>query len=143
MNDPGIAMEVTSDPALLGAVRGAVRCYLTANGFSSERADEVVLAVDEACANTIRHAYGGQKNRVFRLAMRTTKRWLEVEVRDGGKPAPRDKIGRKGLPKISDEKEVAPGGLGVQLMYEVFDKVEFSPGKTRGNCVTLRLKRPR
>ncbi|MDP7638916.1 MAG: ATP-binding protein [Candidatus Hydrogenedentes bacterium] len=142
MKEPGITMEVSADPALLGAVRGAVSCYLDANGFSQERTSEVVLAVDEACANAIRHAYRGQKDRTFRLAMRATKRWLELEVRDGGKPAPQDKIVRKGLPEISDEKETMPGGLGIQLMYEVFDKVVFCPGKTRGNCVTLRLKRP-
>lgn len=142
MNGPGITMEVTSDPALLAAVRGAVRCYLISAGFPKERVNEVVLAVDEACANTIRHAYRGQKNRTFRLAMRTTKRWLELEVRDGGKPAPRDKIVRKGLPEVSNDQEITPGGLGVQLIYEVFDRVDFCPGKTRGNCVTMRLKRP-
>jgi anti-sigma regulatory factor (Ser/Thr protein kinase) len=142
MNKPGIAMEVSSDPALLGVVRGAVRCFLDAYGIPDERTAEAVLAVDEACANAIRHAYGGQKDRKFRLAMRTTERWLELEVRDSGKPAPRDKIVQKGLPEISDHSEITPGGLGVQLMYKVFDKVDFCPGKTRGNCVTLRLKRP-
>jgi anti-sigma regulatory factor (Ser/Thr protein kinase) len=74
--------------------------------------------------------------------MRTTERGQEREVRDSGKPAPRDKIVQKGLPEISDHSEITPGGLGVQLMYKVFDKVDFCPGKTRGNCVTLRLKRP-
>ena len=142
MSDPGITMEVSSDPALLGAVRGAVRCYFDAYGIPKERADELVLAVDEACANAIRHAYSGQKNRTFRLAMRTTKRWIEFEVRDGGKPAPREKIAQKGLPEVSDSQEITPGGLGIQLMYEVFDKVDICPGKTRGNCVTLSLKRP-
>ncbi len=37
--------------------------------------------------------------------------------------------------------EVVPGGLGVKLIYEVFDEVRFCPGTTSGNCVTMRLQR--
>ena len=34
-----------------------------------------------------------------------------------------------------------PGGLGIQLIHEVFDEVDFCPGEGGGNCVTMKLKR--
>jgi hypothetical protein len=41
-------------------------------------------------------------------------------------------------PEIDD---LQPGGLGVRLIHEVFDEVHFCPGESRGNCVTMRLRR--
>ena len=95
MKEPGITMEVSADPALLGAVRGAVSCYLDANGFSQERTSEVVLAVDEACANAIRHAYRGQKDRTFRLAMRAMGASRPPKTRSCGKAFPRFPMKRR------------------------------------------------
>ncbi|NIP90019.1 MAG: ATP-binding protein, partial [Gammaproteobacteria bacterium] len=49
-------LEIAAHPRLLSTVRGMVRSYLAEAGFARERTDEVVLGVDEACTNAIRHA---------------------------------------------------------------------------------------
>ena len=38
--------------------------------------------------------------------------------------------------------EPAPGGLGVQLIYAVCDKVEIEPANPEGNRVSMSVKRP-
>jgi len=133
-------LDLAANPRLLNPVRALVRSYLLANGFPPEQADLVVLAVDEACANSIRHSYGGQEGRIV-LTLRKSSEHLEFILRDEGVPAEPDKCVKKESPP-PDIESLRPGGLGVQLMHRVFDEVRFEPGSNRGNCVTMRLRRP-
>jgi anti-sigma regulatory factor (Ser/Thr protein kinase) len=137
-----LKLELTSDARLLGAVRGLIRGYLGSRGLERERIQEVVLAVDEACANAIRHSYGGQIGGAVTLTLRTDdEEWAEVCLEDHGEPVALERVARKTLepPTLETAK---PGGLGVQLMYAVFDEVEFRPGNETGNCVIMRLRLP-
>ena len=144
MSRQDIAIEVASDPRLLHLVRNLVRGYLEEAGFSRERADEVVLGVDEACTNAIRHSCGGNPNDSFRVSSRIVGQWLEIQLEDSGEPAPPEAIGQGAAPPIpTDAESLRPGGLGVHLIHQVFDEVEFCPGPTRGNCVTMKLRLPK
>jgi len=136
-----LRLEIRSDPRLLEAVRALVRAYLSGFGFSGDRCDEIVLAVDEACTNAIRHAYGGRTDQTIDLAMQSDADWITLELRDTGRPAPAARVRRRDVPP-PDTKRLKPGGLGVQLIYRVFDEATFSPGRQQGNCVRMRLKRP-
>lgn len=142
MSSVDLALDVAADPRLLTSVRGMIRSYVGSFGFANERADEIVLAVDEACSNAIRHAYGGPCDKLYHLTMRSTKLWVEIELRDGGKPTPAKALEIVKDMTPSDIDSIVPGGLGIPLIFGVFDKVEFQPGKTRGNCVTMKLRRP-
>jgi len=143
MNPREILIEVAADPKLLGTIRGMVRSYLAEAGFDRERTDEVVLGVDEACTNAIRHGCRGCEDMTFRIAFRADDDWLEIELVDSGDPAPPEAFARKPRTPPSDPSMIQPGGLGVYLIYEVFDEVSFISGPDIGNCVTMRLKRPR
>ncbi len=135
-----IRLEVRSDPRLLASVRGLVRVWLEGHGVAPERVDQLVLAVDEACANAIRHAYRGRSDRMVELALRSNAEELRVEVCDRGATAPAERLGERALvPPHPDE--LCPGGLGVQLIHRAFDEVRFSPGSPCGNQVTMRLFR--
>jgi serine/threonine-protein kinase RsbW len=136
-----LRLSVRSDPRLLGSIRGLVRGWVEAFDLDRERSDEVVLAIDEACTNAIRHSYGGRCDRVVELNLRSTEEHLELEVCDHGDPCPPERLVRRPLQPPSPG-ELRPGGLGVQLIYLVFDEVEFRSGKDRGNRVIMRLRRP-
>jgi serine/threonine-protein kinase RsbW len=134
-------LELRTDPRLLRSLRSLVSCYLDSFGFPENRCQEAVLAVDEACTNSIRHAYQGCGDRMMELTLLSDDLEVEIRVCDGGTPAKAEKIARRDL-SAPDVSQLRPGGLGVQLMYEVFDEVVFEPGTEQGNCVILRLKRP-
>ncbi len=134
-------IELRSEPRLLHSIRGLVWRYVHGAGFSDDRTDEVVLAVDEACTNSMRHAYRHRVDRTVWLRLSSSEHALEIEVRDDGEPAPAECLQRKEL-LPPDPDDLRPGGLGVQLIYRVFDEVEFSPGSERGNRVRMWLKRP-
>lgn len=136
-----LRLEIRSDPRLLEAVRALVRAYLAGFGYSRGRCDEIVLAVDEACTNAIRHAYSGHSDQTLELAIQSDDDWITLELRDSGCPAPAARVRRRDTPP-PDAKHLKPGGLGVQLIYRVFDEATFSPGQREGNCVRMRLKRP-
>ena len=137
-----IRMEVRSDPRLLGSVRNAVRGWIEAHDIGPEAVDDIVLAIDDACSNAIRHSYEGRCEHIVELTLRAEETCLEIEVCDHGIPCPHDRVQRRSL-ETPDAEDLQPGGLGVQLMYEVFDDVRFSSPEGGGNCVLMRLNRPK
>ena len=139
--DEDIRLTVRSEPRLLASIRCLVRGWVERHGIAKDLVNQVVLAIDEACSNAIRHAYEGRGDEVMELALRSTPEHLEIVLCDCGVPCSADKSARRRVEAPSTEN-LCPGGIGVQLIYEVFDEVEFRPGKTCGNCVTMRLKRP-
>ena len=141
MKRKDLQISVRSDPKLLACIRALLRRYLECLAVSQGRAEEIVLAVDEACANAIRHAYGGRRNKTLELTVRSDRSLIEIELRDEGTPAPADRVAPKRL-GVSDPETLTPGGLGIPLIYQVFDEVSFAPGEKRGNRVTTRVKRP-
>jgi anti-sigma regulatory factor (Ser/Thr protein kinase) len=137
---PDLQLVAQSNPRWLQAIRGLVRSYLNNFEFDPERVDNIVLALDEACANVIRHSYEGKPDQPMRLALLSNKSAVTFRLEDDGITAPADKV-KPCAPENPDRKNLRPGGLGVQLMYSVFDHVEFCPGKNAGNCVTMRVNR--
>lgn len=131
-------MAVRSDARWLCAVRRLVRGYLEALGVDAPCAEDVVLAVDEACANSIRHSYGGQDDGLLELELHSDEDAIVIELRDHGQTAPAERVARKAA---SATGVLRPGGLGVPLMYAVFDKVEFIPETPQGNRVVMSLRR--
>ena len=136
--DKDMHLTVRSDPRFLGTIRRMVRGWLEACDIGESTAASVVLAIDEACSNVIRHSYEGRSDQSLEISLHSEPEYLQFQISDHGEPCPPECVTRKPLdtPEIED---LQPGGLGVQLIYEVFDEVEFCPGAERGNCITLRL----
>lgn len=87
------------------------------------------MALDEACTNIIRHAHEGFVKPV-RLEMRWLRNRLRFVLRDYGRPFHQQKIPAK------DIQVATLGGLGVFIIQEVFDRVDYSP-QVRGTRLTL------
>jgi anti-sigma regulatory factor (Ser/Thr protein kinase) len=135
-----LRLRISSDPRLLAVARGVLQTWMEILGLEVDRRAEVVLAVDEACANAIRHAYRGREDGVVEMVLGLTPEWIEIIVSDEGTPCPEECSEFKPIERPEDH-ELVPGGLGVKLIHEVFDEVRFCPGTSRGNCVTMRLRR--
>jgi sigma-B regulation protein RsbU (phosphoserine phosphatase) len=92
------------------------------------------VAVDEACANIIRHAYGGRTDGDIRLACSVEDDRIEFTLTDRGR-APQD-VAR--LQPRSVE-EVRPGGLGMHLIRSVMDEVRFRFGEGENQLQLTKL----
>lgn len=138
MKPKDVTLELNSDPELLCVVRDAVRSYLKCFDVSEDRILEVVLAVDEVCSNSIRHAYQGQSGHIYSLSMTAISDWFEFIVRDDGIPAPARAFVEKPAPVTLDD--VTIGGYGIQIVRQVCDEVKFETREPRGNLVTVKVK---
>lgn len=107
-----------SDPRLLKTIRGVVGEMAMLSGFAQDEVQFIMLAVDEACANVIRHAYAGRTNGEVRLCCRASGDRVEFRLVDHGLPPP-DRFEPRSL------DEVRPGGLGLHLIRSIMDEVRF------------------
>ncbi len=119
----------------LRRVRQLVRQAAEAKAAPSELVDCLVLAVDEACANIIRHAYGPNRAGDIILEIDYSAGELVFRLRDFA--APVDKAALR--PRELDA--LRPGGLGLRLIREIMDSYEFlAPAEGRGNVLVMRKR---
>jgi anti-sigma regulatory factor (Ser/Thr protein kinase) len=123
-----LKMELRSNPETLCVVRGALSQLAETLGFSESECRAVVLGVDEALTNIIRHAYGGQTEQPIEVlfyrievpSRGTNTEALEILLLDRGKKVDQAKLEGRAL------EDVRPGGLGLHFIRETMDEVEFS-----------------
>jgi|SRR5215467_4800412 len=122
-----LKLELQSNPEMLCVVRHALGQLAETLGFTSAECREIVLAVDEALTNIIRHAYRGQEGRPIRATFRRIevpcdgkqRKALEIVLEDRGMRVDGEKLCGRSL------DEVRPGGLGLHFIKESMDTVEF------------------
>jgi len=136
MGEP-VQISITSDPPRLAEVRIMVEQICREVGFAEEEISKLVLAVDEALTNVIRHGYEGQGGKpielVFEPEPEASRGGLEIRIRDYGRQADLEAICGRSL------DDVRPGGLGVHLIESAMDEVEYS--HPPGGGMQLRLRK--
>lgn len=116
----------------LKETRQAVRDTLTGAGLDAGAAQDLVLALDEACQNVIRHAYGPEAEGDIALAIAREGDQLVFTLTDW---APRIDTSRV---KPRDLDDLRPGGLGTHLIREVMDEADFvEPPPGCGNLLRM------
>ena len=113
--------EFSSRPENLAAVRTFLRQFLKAEGFPERESEPLVLGVDEACSNIMRHAYAVDDSQPISLACERTADRLCFRLRDFGAPVDPAQFNRRPLDRVE------PGGLGLYLIEHIFDEVVYTP----------------
>jgi len=132
----GIRITVNSDKQYLAPIRTLVREATDLAGFEEEEAEKIVLAVQEGCANVIRHCYNNCPTERMDIWFCFDDEELEIRIVDYGTFVDPSKI------KSRDLDEVRPGGLGVHLMQKVMDEVTYEENESGGTTLTLRKRVP-
>jgi anti-sigma regulatory factor (Ser/Thr protein kinase) len=130
-------IEFASHPANLSSVRNLVRQFAIAARLPECDVEMVVLGVDEACANIIRHVYQREETRLIGLSCERTEGGLRFRLRDYGVngAAPTNWAGRP-------LESVQPGGLGLHLIRTAFDHVDYRPKRDGMELVLTKKIRP-
>lgn len=127
----------SSDPENLRLVRRKTSEVLSEVGFDEDQRARLVLAVDEAVANVIRHAYAGCCDGRVELSFWLDADTVRIELRDYADPVDPNRI------KPRDLSECRPGGLGVNLIDSVMDNWCFRhPADGPGNQLTMVKRLP-
>ena len=134
---PGeVVVRLSAEPRVMVIVRAAVRETAVLVGLCSEEADGVVLAVDEALTNVIKHAYDRTTDKPIEVTMRATgqppeRPAIHIAIRDYGKQVDPDEI------KGRDLDELRAGGLGMHIIHGVMDRVEYTPMPDGGTLLQM------
>ena len=114
-----VSFAMASDVRYLPVVRGAVGALTAAIGWNEAECRAVVLAIDEAITNIIRHAYQGRSDGLIELECRESADGLEFTVQDSGEPPDPSRICAR---EAGADK---PGGLGTHIIRDVMDSVSY------------------
>ncbi|MFN2616776.1 MAG: anti-sigma factor RsbA family regulatory protein [Thermoleophilaceae bacterium] len=122
------AYELPFEGETLRSLRAFLHRYGASAGISAPRTDDLVLAVSEVAANSVRHGGGGGLLRVWQDADKVI-----CEVRDGG---------RIDEPLAGRERPLAsePSGRGLWLANHLCELVQIRSFPT-GNVVRLHMSR--
>lgn len=118
-NNEVIRIKLPSDPKFISVLRSTVSELAQKIGFSFEQANDIKLALNEACANVIEHAYKWQKNKSMFVYFIIHPDALEIVIKDFGKKTAVDEIKPR---ELEDYRE---GGLGVFLIQNLVDEVHY------------------
>ena len=116
-------------------IRAAVRECVESAGCSEESTADIVLAIDEACQNIIRHAYKGNPEGLIELEICREGEDLVFSLLDSGPVVDPAKV------KPRDLDDVRPGGLGTHFIQEVMDRADFLPRPGRGGNLLKMVRR--
>ena len=122
-----LKLSLLSDPKLLCVVRAAVEEMAVTVGFRDAEVRSIVLAVDEALANVIRHAYLGAYDRPIQVSFYRDRLGtgegehdaLKIQIVDRGIPVEPERLVGRAL------DDIRPGGLGLHFIREIMDSVTF------------------
>lgn len=137
----GQTIDLMSDPCQLSVVRESVRTWISGLGWGELRIADVVLAVDEALTNVMRHGYENRTDRPIQLLLRTVDDpargvAVEIEIRDWGRQVPLDQI------RGRDLDDLRPGGLGVHIIRNLMDYADYSHADGGGMRLLMRKYNP-
>ena len=123
-----LMLAVYSNPRWLSVVRGAVERLTETLGFPAMQCRSITRAVDEALTNIVRHSYGNRLDQPIALYFRSAERCqhgeieagLEILLCDRGRAFDLNTL--RGRPL----EQIRPGGLGLHLIRQAMDIVEFT-----------------
>jgi serine/threonine-protein kinase RsbW len=124
-------IEFASHPANLWLVRLSVRQFLQQHPFTDREMELMVLGIDEACTNIIRHAYHLIEDQPIILIFENIRDGaVRFSLRDYGEGFDLNSVQSRPY----DHQK--PGGLGLHLIRHAFDQINYSR-KSKGTLLIL------
>jgi len=126
-------------PAQLPYVRMVIEAATRAAqqaGLDEHSVAHCHVAVDEACTNIIRHAYGEQADGIIEVQLEAEPGTCIITLTDYGKPYDPEQVAP---PRLG--KALGPGGLGLYFMRTLMDEVTYTPSGSGNRLVMFKHRR--
>lgn len=133
-------LKVKSKTEHLSLIRDFVSTAAIDAGVQPDVVENIILAVDEACTNIIKHAYQSFPDGELIIKTKSTLSRFVVSITDYGKSFEPEIIPEPDLQKYYRQKRV--GGLGMYLMKTLMDDVKYVsvPGKYNEVLLSKNIK---
>jgi anti-sigma regulatory factor (Ser/Thr protein kinase) len=122
--------ELNASSEVLSPFRKELRQILSHAGWKKKTTEEILLAVDEALTNIIRHAYQGGPGKMTVSVVAADDR-IEIVLEDWGKKFDPTQVPPPELPRQK------PGGLGVHFIRTIMDEMIYEGQGSGGNRLRL------
>lgn len=134
-------LQVPSSTENLAMIRGFVTSVGEQAGLTPPEVAQLELAVDEACANVIEHAYNRDMTKEVSVHATLDEDTIEIDVVDTGQGFDPTTVQQVELDKLISTRK--SGGLGMRLMKTLMDEVHYEiiPGKKNELRMIKKLKK--
>ena len=134
-------LKVPSSTENLALIREFVGSIAQQSGFDTSDVGKLELAIDEACANVIEHAYGHDTSKEVIIRATLDDETLRIDVEDTGRGFDPELIEEEKLEQLVNKRR--SGGLGMRLMKTLMDEVhyEIEPGKKNELHMVKKLRK--
>ncbi len=127
-----LQITLMSRNELIRDLRQKIKHFAKQQGFGDDDVFEVQLALNEALANVIEHAYRGDQNGRIDVKFHADANGdLVIIIKDYGQKCDPTRL------KPRDLDELRDGGLGLFLMEKLMDVVQFDFSQDDGTVLTL------
>ncbi len=130
-------VSIPNDTRYLSIIRKTVIEVITESGFPDHDANLVSVAVDEAIANVIEHAFDDNEigHMEIEVSMEADEATFEATISDTGRV-----FDPGSITMLDIKKHVMAGrknGLGIYLMKKIMDRVVYSVDERKYNQLRL------
>ncbi len=134
-SDRSFNLKVPGHERSLGQIRDFVNEVCSELGVASKTTNSMKLAIDEACANIIKHAYREEEGSIEITISTSGPNHLSISLTDHGESFELQKIRTPDLRRyVATGRK---GGLGLFLMNRLMDEVNYDVTES-GNVLTMR-----
>ena len=134
-------LDVPSSTQNLALIREFVTRIGTQAGLDEAEVGQLELAVDEACANVIEHAYGEDTSKQVMIRAVFDQDTLRIHVIDTGRGFVPADVEQQNVKDLIAKRRT--GGLGMRLIRTLMDEVhyEIEPGKKNELRMVKKLRK--
>jgi len=129
------SMEIKSDLQELAGVREFTRAACEKALLEGDAITDVILAVNEALTNIVRHAFDPDEDEKINIEFDALMDKVVVRLRHCGRPFRPVQVT---LPRVDSYQE---GGYGLHIIKESLDKVSYIQESRGRNCVCMEKRR--
>lgn len=137
-----LSLSVPGTVDHLARIREFVTDNARSAGFSESDVDDIVLALDEAVANIVEHAYEGstlpENEQSIRLTIECDGKRFRVLLQDRGipyDPTATETISREESKRKGERGD--DGGWGLYMIRELMDEISYSYDPQSGNSLEI------
>ncbi|MGM0598443.1 MAG: ATP-binding protein [Candidatus Rifleibacteriota bacterium] len=133
-NSIHLRMQVQGSSETLALIRRVIVACVQNLELSAAVLNDIKLATTEACTNVIKHAYKFDDSMFFDLEIKTSNEVFVVEVFYEDPGFVPDNI------PLPDLKEIKEGGLGVFIIRNIMDHVDYQTDQQTGKVKLQMVK---
>jgi serine/threonine-protein kinase RsbW len=126
---------ISSSTINLAKVRGFIEDKAKSAGFDLKIVNQIVLSVDEACTNIIKHTYKFDDSHTIEIGYQYSNKQFVIVLKYKGKPFDPNSQPNPNMKEYFSKYRV--GGLGIPLMKKFMDEIKFVHKNPDYNTLTL------